>query len=403
MSNLIDYKLWEMLWLKYLYDEIKNDNIIKWKNIAVYLHWTIESAIFMHYLIKLWANVFYSSCNPLSLQEDVTIYLKKIWVNCYSFFWENTDDISKNIEKIFLNKIDFIVDDWCALISYVINKNILNLPIACSEQTTWWVNKCINIINNYRSLKFPIIAVNNHKTKHEFDNSKWVSSSLISCIINKVHITFSWKNIMIFWYWSVWRWLSIDLKNLGAKVHVSEISNYNSLKAFYDWMIIGKKEDLISNCDIFITCTWSKQVLTKEDFNLMREGSILVNAWHSNVEIDVEYLYDNAINIIKINKDVEKIYINNNNFILVAKWRVANLVAWNWNPPEIMDLTFMNQLYAIYYWLKNVSNLDTKKINDLSNVFDEKISELKLKSYWITIDKEKSIQKKYKSQWITQI
>ena len=391
-----------MKWLKFLSEELYIDGLFVWKNIWVYLHGTHESAIFMYYLKKLGANIYYSSCNPLSLRSEVLEFLKEIWVKVYSKEWENEIDIQNNIKNIFWNEIDLIVDDGCALISYYVLNNIDQNIKWATEQTSWWINKFLALLND-KNIDFPVIWINEHKSKHLFDNNKWVSSSLIGGILNELHITFAWKNILLLWYWNVWKWIARDLRFLWSRVQIAEVSSFAALEAYYDWFYVNKKELLLHDADIIITATWSRDVINLNDVWILKDWAYLINVWHSNVEIEVEEILSRTKNIEIVSKNISKLDIFWKNIYLFNDWRVANLISWKWNPPELMELTFMNQLYWIYYILKNWKNLSKTNINILSKHFDEKIAELKLRSIWCIIDERSEKQLKYLKEWNTQI
>lgn len=391
-----------MKWLKFLSEELYIEGLFVWKNIWVYLHGTHESAIFMYYLKKLGVNIYYSSCNPLSLRSEVLEFLKEIWVKVYSKEWENEIDIQNNIKNIFWNEIDLVVDDGCALISYYVLNNIDQNIIWATEQTSWWINKFLALIND-KNIDFPVIWINEHKSKYLFDNKKWVSSSLIGGILNELHITFAWKNILLLWYWNVWKWIARDLRFLWSRVQIAEVSSFAALEAYYDWFYVNKKELLLHDADIIITATWSRDVINLNDVWILKDWVYLINVWHSNVEIEVEEILSRTKNIEIVSKNISKLDIFWKNIYLFNDWRVANLISWKWNPPELMELTFMNQLYWIYYILKNWKNLSKTNINILSKHFDEKIAELKLRSIWCIIDERSEKQLKYLKEWNTQI
>ena len=243
-------------------------------------------------------------------------------------------------------------------------------------------------------IQYPIIAVNDALTKHMFDNRYGTAQSVIDGLLRSTGLSISGKRIVVCGYGWVGQGIASRLKGLGAIVMVTEINPIRAIQALMDGYIVDKIDELVPFTDIFITCTGQTKVITENHFSKMKNGAILANAGHFDVEIDARVLYERDPNPETTRENIECFRINNSKLYLIAKGRVVNLVCGEGNPPEIMSLSFANQLLSIIHLSQNYKNLD-KKIYPVPEDIDTRIAKYWLESVGIKIDKLTEEQKNY--------
>jgi adenosylhomocysteinase len=286
---------------------------------------------------------------------------------------------------------------------YKIARQVLSGDVAKqiyggTEETTTGVIRLKALEKNGRLL-YPVIAVNDSKTKFMFDNRYGTGQSAIDGILRATNILFAGKNVVVAGYGWVGRGIAWRARGMGSRVLVVEIDPIKALEAYYDGFYVADMSTASEWGDVFITATGNKDVIRTEHFLNMKNGAILANAGHFNVEISVTDLERLAISKRRINESVEEYLLpNNRKLYLISEGRLVNLAAAEGHPSEVMDLSFGNQALAVKTLVKKHGSLQPK-VYRLPISIDRKIAYIKLKALGVKIEKLTPEQKKYLESW----
>ena len=388
----------EFLWAKnnmplvnYIIEKNGNRKILEKYTLGVCLHITKETAVFILGLKHLGANIILCPANPLSTQDHMVAYLKENAIKVFSNKKETTRSFNNNMNSVLDLKPEIIIDDGGEFHKKALQKNYKIL--GGTEETTSGINR-LKAWYKKKLITYPIIGVNQSNTKHLFDNRYGTGQSSVEGIIRSTGILLAGKYVVVCGYGWVGKGIASCLKGLGAKVTITEINPIRALEAFMDGYYVKPINETTSYGDIFITCTGQLRVIRKEHIRKMKNGAILCNAGHFDVEIDTTYLKVEDRHPIIIKKNLKCYKINGNKIYLLADGRVINLVCANGNSPEIMALSFANQLLSIIYLSKNHNKLENR-IYNVSKKIENKISEIALQSFDLKIDKITQEQENY--------
>lgn len=364
--------------------------------IAACLHIEAKTANFISVLKDSGAEVSLAGSNPLSTQDDVVKELQGRGIKVYAKRGESS---SKYLD--FLNRAldilpDIIIDDGGDLISLVLSnrKDLIKKIIgACEETTTGVIRE--KSFEKKGILKFPVIAVNNGKCKYLFDNRYGTGQSAWDGIIRTTNVSIAGKNVVVSGYGWVGKGIAQRGKGLGAHIIVTEVNPVNALEAHMDGFTVLPMKEAARIGDVFITCTSNRDVVNIEHIKLMKEGAILANAGHFNVEIAMEELEKEAIDKKEVRKNITEYTLPDRKHIYVlGEGRLVNLACADGHPIEIMDMSFSLQLLSVEYLLKNADKLQNK-VYDLPEAIDNEIADLALRAYGIKIDHLTNDQKNY--------
>ena len=366
--------------------------------IAAVLHVTKETGVLARALKDAGAEVFLAGSNPLSTQDDVAAALVKDGISVFAWRGQSDKDYYENMEKVLAAKPDIIMDDGADLHAAIHSKYPDLKIIGGTEETTTGVTR-LKALEKSGKLRYPIIAVNNAKTKYLFDNRYGTGQSTIDGILRATNILIAGKCSVVVGYGWVGRGIAMRLRGHGASVIITEVDPFRALEAVMDGFEVMPMEKASEKGDLFITATGNRSVITKEDMLRMKNGAILCNSGHFDIEIDVQALEKEAKAKREIRNNTVEYDINGRKIYLLASGRLVNLGAAEGHPSEVMDLSFCNQALSAVYIAEN-SNLPPK-VYDVFQEIDEKVARQKLLSINIEIDKLTDAQKKYMSEWET--
>ncbi|MFO0780992.1 MAG: adenosylhomocysteinase [Candidatus Gracilibacteria bacterium] len=371
--------------------------------IAMALHVTKETGMLVHTLRDGGAQVAITSCNPLSTQDDVVAALKNDGIEAYGYKGESKQDYYRFLKKVLAIRPHITVDDGCDLVTLLHSsekaylKDILG---GCEETTTGVIR--LRAMQKDGVLKYPIIAVNDNKTKHLMDNYYGTGQSTIDAIMRASNTLFAGKTVVVAGYGDCGKGVSLRAKGLGANVIITEINPFKALQAAMDGFRVMPMSRAAGEGDIFITVTGNCEVIRPEHVQRMRSGAILANSGHFDVEIDVPGLEKLAAKKRRIRPYFDEYTIEKGktrkHVYLVGEGRLANLVAAEGHPSEVMSMSFCGQALAVEYLMKNKGKLQPG-VYDLPESIDEKISALQLGTMNIAIDTLTPRQKKYLAGW----
>ncbi|MGZ5509719.1 MAG: adenosylhomocysteinase [Nitrososphaeraceae archaeon] len=348
------------------------------------LHITKETSVLLMAAKALGAQISICSANPLSIQAEIIEFLKYNEINVFAKKDPSREEYFENIIKVADTNPHVITDDGAELHSTVHQRKTKGI-FGGTEETTSGIFRIL-ALQSKTGLNYPIIGVNNAKSKHLFDNRYGTGQSTIYGLLRALGILIAGKHFVVCGYGWVGRGVSSCLRGLGAIVTITEVNPIKALEAHLDGLNVQRLQDILPNGDCFITCTGQRDVITKYDFDIMKNGAFLVNAGHFDVEIDVDYLYRQNKHPIQLRPYVESFNIKGKKINLIAKGRVINLVGGEGNSPEIMDLSFSNQLLSILYITKNYKNLG-KELHQVPQTIDDHVAHAALSSFGIKIDK----------------
>ncbi|MER5176269.1 MAG: adenosylhomocysteinase [Candidatus Nitrosocosmicus sp.] len=360
----------------------KNKKILERYSLGICLHITKETAVLVMGLKHLGANIFLCPANPLSTQEHIVSFLKEKGIDVYGKKGETIQTFYNNMHIVLDKKPNFIIDDGGEFHNRALQKNYK--IFGGTEETTSGINR-LKAWYQKKIITYPIIAVNQSNTKYLFDNRYGTGQSSIEGILRTTGILLAGKRVIVCGYGWVGKGIASCLKGLGAKVIITEIDPLRGLEAFMDGFEVKPISETTLFGDLYITCTGQLRVIRQEHIEKMKNGVILCNAGHFDVEIDINYLNTCDFHPTIIRKNLKCYKISKKKIYLLSEGRVINLVGSDGNPPEIMSLSFANQLLSIIYLSKHYKKLENK-IYKVPKKIENEISRLALQSFNIKID-----------------
>jgi len=368
--------------------------------IAGCLHVTKETAVLVETFKAAGAEVSWSGCNPLSTQDDVAAALDAGGTEIFAWRGLSSDDYYWCIEQTLRGNPQFTLDDGGDLIFTVHTKHTEYLKAlrGGTEETTTGIHR-IRAMAKEGKLQYPIIAVNDAETKSDFDNVYGTGQSAIDGVIRATNILFSGKNVVISGYGHCGKGLTSRARGLGANVIVTEVDPIKGLRARMEGFEVMPMAQAASLGDIFITATGSKDVITKNHFLKMKDGVVLANAGHFNVEVSAADLEALATKKREMRPDnMEYTLPNGNRVYLLAEGRLVNLAAAEGHPSEVMDMSFANQFLSILRLTKEGNSMKPG-VYEIPRSQDEEVARLKLQSLNIQIDALSPEQTSYLTGW----
>jgi len=370
------------------------------KNMAACLHITTETANLARTLKAGGANLVLCASNPLSTQDDVAAALVKEYdIPVFAIKGEDHETYYKHIYACLDHDPVVTMDDGADLVSTLHTK----YPEKCEqiyasmEETTTGVIR-LRAMHKDGALKLPVFAVNDATTKYLFDNRYGTGQSTVDGIIRATNVLIAGKTVVIAGYGWCGRGVAMRMSGMGANVVVTEVDPIRALEAAMDGYRVMTMKEAAKIGDIFITLTGDIHVLRKEHFQLMKDGAIIANSGHFNVEIDIPALEEIAVQKReRIREFVDEYKLANGNRIyLLGEGRLINLAAAEGHPASVMDMSFATQALTTEFALKKKLEPGVYKV---PTEIEDYISALKLKTMGITIDELTPEQKKYLSSW----
>lgn len=390
----------EMPVLKILADEFKKTQPFAGLTIAACLHVTKETAVLVKALAAGGAKMTVCGSNPLSTQDDVAAALAADGINVFAWRGVNNEKYYWCLNQVLDLNPEFTIDDGADLISLIHGKrkSLLKIVKAGQEETTTGVIR-LKAMAKAGKLKYPVVAVNDTPTKHMFDNYYGTGQSTMDGLLRATNILLSGKVVVVAGYGYCGKGIGLRAKGLGARVIVTEVDPLPALQAAMDGFEVMPMPRAAKLGDIFLTATGDKDVLTKEHFKLMKDGAILGNSGHFNVEINVKQMEHEARSIKQVRDNLMEYTMKDGRHIyLIAEGRLMNLAAAEGHPSAVMDMSFADQALTCEWLTKNYQNLG-KQVYDVPSEIDERVSRLKLMSMGVKIDILTPAQQKYLASW----
>jgi len=369
-------------------------------NIMACLHVTVETANLVLTLRAGGAEVALTAANPLSTQDDIAAALASFGVRTYAYRGESDSEYYEYLKYALEIEPTVVLDDGADAITTLHTmgeKTLKNVKGTCEETTTGVIRHQARAKEN--KLGFPVIAVNNAETKMMFDNRYGTGQSTLHGIMNATNILLAGRVLVVGGYGWCGRGVALRAKGLGSNVIVVETNPRKALEAVMDGYRVMPMREASKIGDVFVSATGDISVIRGEHFALMKDGVILANTGHFNVELNVNDLEEMAVakkeikeNVVEYKmKDGRKLY-------LLSEGRLVNLASAYGHPPEVMDMSFANQALCARYIVENHDKLQNE-VYPVPKAIDEEIARLKLKSMNVEIEVLTEEQKKYLSSW----
>ncbi len=369
------------------------------QTLAACLHVTKETAVLVQTLIAGGAKVGLCGSNPLSTQDDVAAALADRGVHVFAWRGQNTEEYYRCIDNVLDYKPTITLDDGADLVGTLHSKRLSQIKDlkGGTEETTTGVIR-LRAMEKDGSLKYPIVAVNDAYTKYLFDNRYGTGQSTMDGILRATSVLIAGKNFVVGGYGWCSRGIAMRAQGMGANVIVTEVQPTRALEAAMNGLRVMPMSEAAALGDIFVTATGDLHVIRKEHMQKMKDGAIMCNSGHFNVEINIPDLESLSKDKRTIRPNMEEYTLKDGRRLyLLAEGRLVNLAAAEGHPSEVMDMSFADQALSAEYITKSPKM--QPKVYIVPKELDESVAELKLKSMNIAIDELTAEQKKYLSTW----
>jgi adenosylhomocysteinase len=378
--------------LKKITEKVLKGQPLAGRRLGFCLHITKETSVLIMAAQELGAEIAACPANPLTTQDDIASFLCEKGVTVYAWRGQTDKEFRECLNKVMQFKPEIVTDDGAEL--HVQANNIKCQSIlGGTEETTTGVTR-LRALQGKKNLLYPVIGVNDASTKYLFDNRYGTGQSTIDGLMRATGVFMAGKHVIVCGYGWVGKGVASRASGMGAIVTVTEIDHIRALEASMDGFAVKRLLDVVESGDIFITCTGQTKVIRKEHFQKMKQGAILANAGHFDVEIDVEYLFKQDSNPVCVRANVSSFKIDGKKIFLIGRGRVVNLVSGEGHAPEVMSLSFANQLLSILYLSKFHGKLK-KRLLRVPRHIDKAIARYSTESMNIRIDKLTTEQKAY--------
>jgi adenosylhomocysteinase len=382
-------------------DRFEREQPLAGYRVSACLHVTTETANLMRTLKAGGAEIVLCASNPLSTQDDVAAALVEEYdISVFAIKGEDNDTYYQHIEAAVDHKPQLTMDDGADVIGilHAHRREQLGDIIAGTEETTTGVIR-LKALERDGALGFPVIAVNEANTKHLFDNRYGTGQSTIDGIVRATNVLLAGRKFVVGGYGWVGRGVALRARGMGAHVIVTEVDPLRALEAVMDGYEVLPMEKAAEIGDIFCTATGDKSVITRAHMERMKDGAILANTGHFNVEIEIPALRSLAVETRQAREFVEEYRLEDGRRIyLIADGRLVNLSAAEGHPAQVMDMSFANQALSAEWAVANAGSLD-RKVYPVPPEIDAEIARLKLETLGVTIDQLTEEQAKYLASW----
>jgi adenosylhomocysteinase len=391
----------EMPVLRLIKERFEKEKPLKGLRISACLHVTTETANLMKTLQAGGADCVITASNPLSTQDDVAASLvSHDEIPVHAIKGEDNVTYYKHLRAALDHKPHITMDDGADLVSVLHKERVEQIPeiIGGTEETTTGVIR-LRAMAADNALSFPVIAVNDAMTKHFFDNRYGTGQSTVDGIIRATNILLAGKNFVVAGYGWCGRGLAMRARGMGAQVIVTEVDSMPALEAVMDGFQVMPMEQAAKIGDIFCSVTGDLHVIDKHHFEVMKDGAIVANSGHFNVEINIPSLEEMATSKDQVRPFVEQYNLKDGRSIFIlAEGRLINLAAAEGHPASVMDMSFANQALSAEYMFKNSASLE-KKVYSVPEAIDREIARIKLAAMGVNIDTLTEEQVKYLNSW----
>ncbi len=400
-ARRIEWAFTEMPVLRTLMDRFAEEQPLQGTRISACLHVTAETANLARVLVAGGADLALCASNPLSTQDDVAAALPyRYGISTFAHRGDNHENYYKRLASALDIKPNITIDDGADLVSQIHTDRteLLDGIFGGTEETTTGVIR-LRAMAEEGALRYPVIAVNDADTKHLFDNRYGTGQSTIDSIMRSTNVLIAGKVFTVCGYGWCGRGVAMRAHGLGAKVIVTEVEPVRALEATMDGFQVMPLIDAAPLSDIIITVTGNKSVIDRHHLEALKDGCIIANAGHFDVEINLKALREMAVDRFEPRTSVEEFRLDSGRRVRVlAEGRLVNLGAAEGHPPSVMDMSFANQALGAVYIRQNHNSLE-KKVYTMPKELDREVARLKLGAMGTTIDVLTAEQEKYLASW----
>ncbi|MBC7255024.1 MAG: adenosylhomocysteinase [Chloroflexi bacterium] len=391
----------EMPVLRLIRERFAQEKPLAGLRISACLHVTTETANLMYTLQEGGADVLLCASNPLSTQDDVAAALvREFEIPVFAIKGEDNETYYRHISAALDHRPHITMDDGADLVStlHSARRDALADVIGGTEETTTGVIR-LRAMQREGKLEYPIIAVNDADTKHLFDNRYGTGQSTIDGIIRATNVLLAGKTFVVAGYGWCSRGIAQRARGMGANVIITEVDPLRALEAVMDGYRVMPMIEAAAIGDIFVSATGNKNVLDRPHFERMRDGVIVANSGHFNVEINLQVLREMSHRVVRVREFVEEYTLTDGRRInVLGEGRLINLAAAEGHPSAVMDMSFANQALCVEYMARNHASLG-KEVYPVPIEIDRSIAHLKLHSMHIAIDELTEEQREYLTSW----
>ncbi len=399
--NRIEWSERQMPVLRLIRKRFEKERPLKGVRLSACLHVTTETANLAITLKAGGADLVVCASNPLSTQDDVAAALVvDHGIPCFCIKGENNDTYYSHIISAIQHRPQMTMDDGADLVSVLHSKYKELIPnvIGGTEETTTGVIRLKSMVRD-GALQFPIVAVNDAQTKHFFDNRYGTGQSTLDGITRATNVLFAGSTVVVAGYGWCGRGVAMRAKGMGASVIVTEVDPTKAIEAVMDGFQVMPMIQAAPLGDVFVTLTGDKHVIRREHFEKMKDGAILANSGHFNVEIEIPAMEAMAKAKRTVRDFVEEYALpDGRNLYLLGEGRLINLASAEGHPASVMDMSFANQALSAEWMVLNAKQLE-KKVYAVPEEIDKEIARLKLKSMGVSIDTLTPEQVEYLASW----
>jgi len=395
----IDWVKSNMPLLRGIEEDFRRDKPFAGLKVALSIHLEAKTAYLCHVLKAGGAEMYITGSNPLSTQDDVAAALVDAGMTVYAWYNSTPEEYEVHVRKTVENAPAIVIDDGGDLVTAIHNfyPNLIDGIIGGCEETTTGILRLL-AMDKAGALKFPMVLVNNAQCKHLFDNRYGTGQSVWDGINRTTNLSVSGKTVVVAGYGWCGKGVAMRAKGLGANVIVTEIDPVKAIEAYMDGFAVMEMVNAAPLGDYFITVTGCDDVIGDKHYKYIKDGAILCNAGHFDVEVNVARLAEIADEIKEKRKNIMGYRLGDKWLNVLAEGRLVNLAAGDGHPAEIMDMSFAIQALSAEYLVKNKGKID-KMIIDVPVDIDNDVALRKLHSLGITIDSLTEEQAKYLGSW----
>ncbi len=364
------------------------------------LHITKETSVLLMGAKELGAEVAACPGNPLTTQDDVAAFLASEGIRVYAWNDQTPQEYEWCMDQVLACRPSILTDDGADMnVKAHFDPRFSSLPVlGATEETTAGVNR-IRAMERKGLLRYPVVVVNDARTKRMFDNRHGTGQSTVDGLLRAANLLVASKKVVVAGYGWVGRGVAARCRGMGAHVIVTEVDPVKALEAHMDGYGVVPMSAAAPAGDIFVTCTGMARVVRPEHIDRMKDGAVLANVGHFDVEIDVEYLLEKSESVRQVRPSLDECVLRGGKRVyLVGRGRLANLVAAEGHPPEVMAQSFSNQILSILHILENHSSMGSRTL-PVPEEIDAQVARDALGALGVRTDRLTAEQKRYADSW----
>ncbi|HVP22396.1 MAG TPA: adenosylhomocysteinase [Conexivisphaerales archaeon] len=362
------------------------------------LHLEAKTAVLCATMQELGAEVAVTGSNPLTTQDDVAAALARDVSHVYAWRGETPEEYERNLGLVLDTQPSVLVDDGADLSVMAMGRGMAERITGVTEETTTGVRRFRNMEREGK-LPFPVVAVNDAYSKHLFDNRFGSGQSVVDGLMRSTNMILAGRRCVVAGFGWVGRGVAERLRGMGARTVVCEVDPFKALEAHFEGFEVLPMDDAVRTADVIVSCTGGEDIVGRRHFAKMKDGAILANAGHFDVEVNVKELREVAVNREEVRPNVTQFTLKGGKKLyLLADGRLVNIAAADGHPIEIMDMSFSLQLMSVVHLVRNGDRLENRVIS-VPRELDEEVARLRLKADGVAFDSLSRRQRAYLGRW----